>query len=179
MLDFVPDWPADDAAALGGWLKERGRDRLGRNTNAWLGLIFQASLHSGFPDISPEERKAFRDVAVAAVDEGWACQALPRDVYAEKQILVRMSYLRQDGVDAAWRQDEMTQVFDFFLEQVPLIMDTYREKSGNWQRKPVFIILAMRRIKTLLGLMSDGTQYLDGERASLFEEWVKIRPFLP
>jgi hypothetical protein len=173
-----PDWPADDAAALGWWLEEGGKERLGRDTNRWIGVIDHAALRVRGSQ-TPEERKAFRDLAVAATDAGWAQKAIPRKVYAEKQIHARMSYIRLDDADISWRRDEMARILDLFLQQVPIIIESAREKSKNWQERPVAIIAALREIKTLLGLMSSGAEYLDGERAELLAEWLKIRPLLP
>jgi len=177
-LDTGPDWPADDAAALAWWLEEGGKERLGRDTNKWIGVIDYAALRIRGSE-TPEDRKAFRDLAVVATDAGWAQKALPRKVYVEKQIYARMSYVRLEDAAISWRRDEMARIFDLFLQQIPIIIESAREKSKNWQERPVTIVIALREIKTLLGLMNPGVEYLDGERADLLAEWLKIRPLLP
>lgn len=172
------DWPTGDAAALAFWLDEGGRERLGRDPNKWIGLIDYVSLQIRGAE-TPEERRAFRDLAVAATDAGLAQRGLPRSVYVEKQFHARIGYLRLDDTDLSWRREEMARIFDLFRLQAPVIIESAREKSKNWQERPATIIVALREIKTLLGLMSFGTDYLDGERADLLEEWLKIRPLLP
>jgi hypothetical protein len=177
-LDTGPDWPTDGAAALALWLEEGGTERLGRDANKWIGLIDYASLRVRGSE-TPGERRAFRDLAVAATDAGWVRKGLPRSVYAEKQIHARMIYLRLDDVDVSWRRDEMARIFDLFLQQVPLIIESARERTKNWQERPATLVAGLREIKTLLGLMSSGAEYLDRERANLLGEWLKVRPLLP
>lgn len=172
-LDAGPDWPTGDAAALTFWLEEERKERLGREPNKWIGVIDYASLQIRGSE-TPGERRAFRDLAVAAADAGWAQRGLPRSVYVEKQIHARITYIRLDDADASWRRDEMAQIFDLCRQQVPLVMESAHEKSKDWQERPATIVAALREIKTLLGLMSFGAEYLDGERANLLEEWLKI-----
>jgi hypothetical protein len=160
------------------WLDEQGEEALSNDVNKWIGVIDYASLRIRASS-TPGERKEFRDVAIAATSAGWNLRALPRKIYAEKQIYIRMSYIRSGGLDVPRKRQEMEQVMDFFLEQAPLIMESAREKSANWKERPSSIIVALREIKMLLGIMSAGAELLDDDRRKLLTEWLKIRPLLP
>jgi hypothetical protein len=40
----------------------------------------------------------------------------------------------------------MAQVFDLFLQQVPIVIESAREKSRNWQEGPAAIVAALRAL---------------------------------
>ena len=169
----------DDPASLMWWLEEGGAERLGRDMNKWLGVIFYASsmIRDAF---SAAERKAFRDVALAAAAAGWRMGALRDNVYTEKMIYIRMSYIRTSDEDLAWRRSEMGRVLDCFLESLPMDIASARDKSRNWwERQPNSVILSLRQTKTLLKLMQPGAEYLADDRREILEEWLSIRPLLP
>jgi hypothetical protein len=174
-----PEWPMDDPASLMWWLEEGGAERLGRDVNKWLGVIFHASFMIRDASSAPE-RKAFRDVALAATVAGRRVGGLRDNVYTEKIIYIRMSYIRYSDEDLAWRRSEMDRVLDCFLESLPMDVASARDKSRNWWREqPVSVIKSLREIKTLLKLMASGAEYLADDRREILEEWFSILPLLP
>ena len=174
-----PEWPMGDPASLMWWLEEGGAERLGRDMNKWLGVIFYAS--SMIRDASnAAERKAFRDVALAATAAGRRVGGLRDNVYTEKMIYIRMSYIRNSDEDLAWRRSEMDRVLDCFLVSLPMDIASARDKSRNWwEEQPNSVIKSLRQIKTLLKLMRPGGQYLADDRREILEEWLSILPLLP
>jgi TRAP-type C4-dicarboxylate transport system substrate-binding protein len=99
--------------------------------NKWLGVIFHASSMIWHAS-SAAERKAFRDVALAATAAGRRVGGLRDKVYTEKMIYIRMSYIHNSDEDPAWRRSEMDRVLDCFLESLPMDISSAHDKSRNW-----------------------------------------------
>jgi hypothetical protein len=172
------EWPQGDPAALMWWLEEGGAQRLGRNTNKWLGVIFYASsMIRNTPDAA--ERRAYRDVALAAIEMGQRTGGLSEDMRVEKVIYARMSYIRASEEGPEWRRGEMGRVAETFLDWVPMDIETARSKSEIWMEQPLDVVKSLRRIKTLLKLMQPGVAYLTGDLRQTLNEWLSLAPLLP
>jgi hypothetical protein len=160
---WEPDWPADDPAALRWWLEEGGWEKLDRNLNAWLGVIFHAASRIwGSP--TGAEREAFRDVALSAIDAGRRIGVLPEAVCAEKEIYARMCYLRNSRAGLTWRRREMARIADVFLGSFAMDIGVARDKVLAWREEPVSVIKSLRETKNLLKLMEPGIGYLDNDK---------------
>lgn len=173
-----PEWPTGDPVALQWWLEEGGTEKLGSNMNAWLGVISHASSRI-WGASSGEECRAFRDVALAAIDAGRRMGALSPSVSTEKEIYVRMSYLRNSAESLTWRRNEMSGIADVFFGSLQLDIDAVRDKSRTWREEPVSVVKSLREIKTILKLIEPGIGYLAPDSAKRVDEWLKIRPLLP
>lgn len=128
------------------WLEEGGAERIGRDMNEWVGVIFYASSMIRHAD-SAAERKAFRDVALAATAAGRRMGGLSEEMYFEKIIYTRMSYIRSSDEPPEWRGSEMARVLDSFLESLPMDIESARCKSRDWRGQPVRVIRSLRNIK--------------------------------
>lgn len=182
---WEPEWPTDDPAALVWWLEEGGVKALGRDVNAWIGVIFYASSRIS-AELSAAERRAFRDAALAAIDAGRRAGALPQRVYVEKEIYARMSYIRVATETLPRLRAEMTLVLDTFLSSLPMDVAAAREKSIDWRDHPerwgeqdVQDIIALRDIKMLLRLIEPGTELLSPGQRAILQEWHDIKGLLP
>lgn len=165
-------------SALMQWLNEGGTETLGREANRWISLIFYASWMIR-EAVNAAERKAFRDVALAAADAGRRMGALPASMYLERVIYIRMSYLRTSDEDPAWQYQEMGHVLNIFLDSLPMDLVSARAKSQAWRGQPIQVIKSLRNIKNLLRLMEPGSAYLGDDQRETLEEWLRIRPELP
>lgn len=180
-----PEWPTDDPAALMSWLEEGGVEALGRNVNAWLGVIFYASSQI-LAEWSAPERRAFRDAALAAIDAGRRAGALPQRVWVEKEIYARMSYIRASTETLPCLRAEMARVLDTFLSSLPMDIAAARERSIDWRDHPerwgeqdVKDISALRNTKTLLHLIEPGTEFLSPDQRAILQPWQDISGLLP
>lgn len=185
LSQWEPEWPTDDPAALMWWLEEGGIETLGRDVNAWIGLIFYASSRIS-AELSPAERRAFRDAALAAIDAGRRVGTLPQRVCVEKEIYARMSYIRASTEALPWLSAEMARVLDIFLRSLPMDVTAARERSIDWRNHPerwgkqdVHDIIALRDIKMLLHLIEPGTKLLSPSQRAILEEWQSLSGLLP
>jgi hypothetical protein len=176
-------WSGDDPEALMRWFHERGALELGRDVNKWLSVIYASSFMIwSDPDVI--RRKAFRDAALAVTEAARSGRALPDSVITEKIIYIRMSYLANSDESPAWRHTEMAEIFDIFLDWLPVDIDSARTiasqaGSHGWRSQPIEVVKALRNIKAFLNLLQPGGDYLDNARRAMLDSWLSLLPKLP
>jgi hypothetical protein len=175
---WEPEWPMGDPATLMYWLEEGGAERLGRDLNRWLGVIFYAS-SAIWHDSTDADRRAFRDVALEAIAAGRRVGGIPADVGIEKEIYSRMSYLRNSAESLDWRRSEMARILNMFVNSAPMDISDTRAKARTWHHQPVSVIKSLRQVKVLLTLMEPGLQYLDTAGHGTLREWLDAVAELP
>lgn len=173
-----PDWPADDAAALSWWLREGGAEELGRSVNKWLAVIDNASLKI-WGARTNEGRRAFREVALQAINIGRDSGVIPKAVAAEKEIHARMAYVRGSDADNISRSDEMAAVIDVFLASIPMDLAAAETSALSWRNAPAPVIKSLRNIKTWLKLIEPGIEYTTPDYRTLLNGWFDLMPMLP
>jgi hypothetical protein len=172
-----PAWATDDPNALSRWLESSAAKELGREVNRWIGVIESAAFMIwNSPD--PLVRRKFRDAALLALEKGRQNEALPDAVYVERMIYVRMSYLRNSDEGQGWLQQEMSEVFDFFVAAVRVNAASAKETLDRGSLS-LNEMKNLRRVRSLLNLMRPGLQYLTGSRHAAFDDWLEISPQLP
>jgi hypothetical protein len=173
------EWPVGDGPdALRWWFEEDGESKLGSNLNKWLGFIsYASSLIWSTPDET--DRRAFREVALAAIEEGRRAKAIPDRLAIEREIYARMSYLRNSDASAAWQREEMGCVLDIFTRSLPMDIGCARNIVKSWRDQPVSVVKSLRFIKNLLGLMEPGECYLGDDVPAVLQDWLDLRPELP
>lgn len=172
-----PPWATEDPDVLSRWLESSATRELGREVNTWIGVIESAAFMIwNSPD--PLVRRRFRDAALLALEKGRQNEALPDMVYAERMIYVRMSYLRNSDEDQAWRQQEMSEIFDFFVAAVHVNADSAKETLARGHLS-LNEMKNLRRTRNLLNLMRPGLQYLTEDRHAAFSGWLEIYEQLP
>src|ERR1700678_2374917 len=111
-----PDWPLGDPAAIMRWFEAGGKEDLGRHYNNWKALIYTCTSSIWYRASSFEERKGFRDAALAVAEAGRSMGVISAADYTEHVVYTRMSYLRNSGEQRAWRESEMQVVAGIFLD---------------------------------------------------------------
>jgi hypothetical protein len=109
------------------WFETGGMEELGRTYNYWNALIYTCTSSIWYEANSFDERKEYRDAALAVVGAGRRMNVISAADYADRCVYIRMSYLRNCDQEPAWRENEMRVIATIFLDWIQLDAEGARQ----------------------------------------------------